>query len=67
MERSNITISPINELANIETRDMVYRDFLNMLNLEGHHKSYLQRIGFLNSTIDDKCIVLFLRRKLKEG
>lgn len=35
MERSNITISPVNELANIETRDMVYRDFLNMLNLEG--------------------------------
>ena len=65
MERSNITISPINELANIETRDMVYRDFLNMLNLEGHHKSYLQRIGFLNSTIDAQMYRSIPKKKIK--
>ena len=65
IERSNITISPINELANIETRDMVYRDFLNMLNLEGHHKSYLQRIGFLNSTIDEQMYRSIPKKKIK--
>ena len=65
MERSNITISPVNELANIETRDMVYRDFLNMLNLEGHHKSYLQRIGFLNSTIDAQMYRSIPKKKIK--
>ena len=53
MERSNITISPINELANIETRDMVYRELLSMLKLEGHHRNYLERTGLLSNSIDD--------------
>lgn len=65
IERSNITISPINELANIETRDIVYRDFLNMLTLEGHHKSYLQEIGFLNSSIDSQMYRSIPKKKIK--
>ena len=50
--RSHIEISPINLLADIELRDAVYRDFLNMLKLEGQHKQYLKRLGLLNSSID---------------
>ena len=65
MERSNITISPINEIADIETRDMVYREFLNMLNLESQHKRYLQRIGFLNSTIDAQMYRSVPKKKIK--
>ena len=44
---------------------MVYRDFLNMLNLEGHHKSYLQKIGFLNSTIDSQMYRSIPKKKIK--
>lgn len=51
--KSNVEISPINLLADIETRDKVYRTFLNMLKLECSHRKYLQRLGFLNSSIDD--------------
>ena len=54
LDKSNITISPINELADIETRDMVYRTFLNMLKLEMQHKNYLQGLGFLDSTISEQ-------------
>lgn len=54
IEKSHITISPINEIANIEIRDMVYRDFLKMLKLEGHHRKYLQEIGFLDSSIENQ-------------
>lgn len=48
-----IEISPINLLANIKLRNAVYRDFLNMLKLEGQHISYLRRIGLLDSSIED--------------
>ncbi|MEI3436119.1 MAG: hypothetical protein V8S10_07405 [Clostridia bacterium] len=34
IQKSNITISPINEIADIDKRDAVYRTFLNMLKLE---------------------------------
>ena len=34
IQKSNITISPINEIADIDKRDTVYRTFLNMLKLE---------------------------------
>lgn len=54
MDRSRIEISPINEIADIEKRDAVYRDFLNMLKLEPQHKHYLQLNGFLDSTIDNQ-------------
>lgn len=48
-----VEISPINLLADIEKRDAVYRDFLNMLKLEWQHISYLRKIGLLNSSIED--------------
>lgn len=48
-----IEISPINLLADIQLRDRVYRDLLDMLKLEGQHKSYLRRIGLLDSSIED--------------
>lgn len=54
MDKSNIEISPINEIADIEKRDKVYRQFLNMLKLEPQHRKYLQEQGFLNSTIDEQ-------------
>lgn len=50
--REQIEISPINLLADIETRDKVYRAFLNMLKLECSHRRTLQNLGFLNSSID---------------
>ena len=53
-DRAKIQISPVNEIADIDTRDTVYRDFLNMLKLEPHHRHYLNSIGFLNSTIDNQ-------------
>lgn len=49
--KSPIEISPINLLADIEIRDKVYREFLNMLKLENNHKQYLKNIGFLDSSI----------------
>lgn len=54
MDRSNIEISPINEIADIDTRDAVYRAFLDMLKLEPQHRQYLKRNGFLDSTIDNQ-------------
>jgi len=51
-DRSSIEISPINLLVDIELRDAVYRDFLNMLKLEGQHKRYLKNLGLLDSSID---------------
>lgn len=42
VNKSNITISPTNEIADIETRDKVYRHFLNMLKLDSKHRRYLQ-------------------------
>ncbi len=52
-DKSNIEISPINLLANIETRDKIYREFLGMLKLEKQHKQYLSSIGLLESTMED--------------
>lgn len=46
MDRSSIEISPINEIADIDTRDAVYRAFLDMLKLEPQHRQYLKRNGF---------------------
>lgn len=54
IDRSHITISPINEIADIDTRDKIYREFLDMLKLEPQHRRQLQKLGFLNSTIDDQ-------------
>lgn len=52
VNKSNIVISPINEIADIDTRDTIYRTFLNMLKLEPQHRKYLHEQGLLNSTID---------------
>lgn len=54
IQRSNITISPINEIADIDKRDEVYRTFLNMLKLEKSSKVLLNKLGFLNSTIEEQ-------------
>lgn len=51
LERSKIQISPINLIADIKTRDKVYRAFLNMLELERTHRSYLRSTGLLDTTI----------------
>lgn len=48
-----VEISPINILSDIEIRDRIYRDFLNMLKLDGQHKIYLRNIGLLESSIED--------------
>lgn len=66
IEKSNITISPINEIADINIRDKVYRDFLNMLSLEIQHKRYLQKIGFLNSSIDAQMYRSIPKKKIKK-
>ena len=52
IDASNIVISPVNAIADIDKRDAVYRDFLNMLKLDLKHKNYLTEQGFLNSTIN---------------
>lgn len=54
IDKSHIEISPINELADIETRDKIYRTFLNMLKLEINHKRTLQRLGFMDSSIENQ-------------
>ncbi len=54
IEKSNITISPINLISDIEERDKTYRSFLEMLKLDAKHKKYLQEHGFLNSTIENQ-------------
>ena len=51
--RVAVEISPINLLVDIQLRDKVYRDLLNMLKLEGQHKNYLRSLGLLNSSIED--------------
>ena len=53
INKSNIKISPINLLADVEIRDAVYRDFLDMLRLDINHKKYLNGLGLLNGSIED--------------
>ncbi len=50
--REQVEINIINLLADIETRDKIYREFLNMLKLDTVHKEYLRNLGFLESSID---------------
>lgn len=52
-DKVDVEISPINILSDIEIRDRIYRDFLNMLRLEEQHKIYLRNMGLLESTIED--------------
>ena len=44
IQKSNITISPINEIADIDKRDAIYRTFLNMLKLEKSSRLALNRL-----------------------
>lgn len=53
LDRSRVEISPINLLADIEIRDKIYREFLEMLKLDSHHKAYLKNLGLLNSSIEN--------------
>ncbi len=53
VDKSHIEISPINILADIDIRDKIYREFLNMLKLEGQHRKMLNSYGFLDSSIDN--------------
>lgn len=53
VDKSKIQISPINLLADIGIRDKIYREFLNMLELERTHKRYLKEQGLLDSTIEE--------------
>lgn len=54
IDASNITISPINAIADIDKRDLVYREFLSMLKLEMNHKKYLEGQGLLKSSIESQ-------------
>lgn len=65
VDKSNITISPINEIADIDTRDKIYREFLQMLKLEPQHKKYLKSQGFLNSTIDEQMYRTITKKYIK--
>ena len=53
LDKTELEIRPMNQLADIEIRDKIYRDFLNMLRLEPQHKRYLTNMGFLDSTIEN--------------
>ena len=63
--KSKYTISPINILADISIRDKIYREFLDMLRLEKNHKNYLERFGFLNSTIEENLYKSIPKNKIK--
>lgn len=52
INREHLEISPINLLADVQVRDKVYREFLNMLKLDEKHKKYLKNLGLLESSID---------------
>lgn len=51
LDRSKLEITPVNMIADIETRDRVYRAFLGMLKLDTIHRRYLKELGFLDSSI----------------
>lgn len=54
VDSSNIVISPVNDIADIDKRDAVYRDFLNMLKLDINHRRYLEGRGLLKSSIQNQ-------------
>ena len=53
MDRTRLEITPINMIADIEIRDKIYREFLEMLKLDNQHKMYLKNLGLLNSSIEN--------------
>lgn len=53
MDKSQFIIDTNNKIANIEYRDMVYREFLNKLKLSAMHKKRLEHLGLCKSYIND--------------
>ena len=53
IDKTNLEITPINTLEDIEIRDAIYREFLGMLKLEIRHKQYLRNLGLLDTSIED--------------
>lgn len=62
---SNIEISPINAIADIDKRNAVYRDFLNMLKLELDHSRYLEKRGLLKSSIESQMYKTIPKKYIK--
>ena len=52
-DKTQLEIRPMNQLADIEIRDKIYRDFLSMLKLEPQPRRQLRNMGLLDSTIED--------------
>ena len=65
LDKSRIQISPINLVADIKTRDKVYRAFLNMLELERTHRSYLRSTGLLDTTIRENLYRSIPKKSIK--
>ena len=63
--KSHITISPINEIADINKRDEVYRTFLSMMKLERTHKNHLEYQGFLNTSIEEQMYKTVPKKDIK--
>ncbi len=51
IDKSRIEIIHTNEIADIDYRNKVYTEFLNMLNLNIKHKKYLKGLGFTDRSI----------------
>lgn len=54
IDASNLDIVITNPIANIDYRNKVYTEFLNMLDVDISHKRFLQRFGFTLNSIQ-KC------------
>ena len=52
-------------IADIKTRDKVYRAFLNMLELERTHRSYLRSTGLLDTTIRENLYKSIPKKSIK--
>ena len=53
IDKSKVEIIPINEIADIESRNLVYTEFLEMLRLDIKHKKKLQSLNFTNTSIQE--------------
>lgn len=53
IDASNLDIVTTNPIANIDYRNSVYTEFLNMLDLDISHKRYLQRLGYTITSIQN--------------
>jgi len=53
MDKSNFTYETNNKIADLDYRNMVYKEFLNMLNLSTEHSRKLELLGLCKSYIKD--------------